>query len=164
MKLYKIIFVIISLLLITSCGRKEFTEAGIDEIVEEYNKILETTAEGKNFDWGDAKAYSNFTAYFSESKLIFINEDYRLRFPAESFNRYYFKEGNLIYFIGKNLDRTTKARNDLTLYIDPSGNVIRYDKIVNGERTPLEEDESDQILNHAKDLVTSVQYKLKSEH
>jgi len=67
MKLYKIIFVIISLLLITSCGRKEFTEAGIDEIVEEYNKILETTAEGKNFDWGDAKAYSNFTAYFSDS-------------------------------------------------------------------------------------------------
>ena len=62
------------------------------------------------------------------------------------------------------MDRTTKVKNELTLYIDPSGNVIRYDKIVNGERTPLEEDESDQILNHAKDLVSSVQFKLKSEH
>jgi len=159
-----IIFIFFVVVLIASCGRKEFTEAGIDEIVAEYNIILETTTESKNFDWGDSKAYSNFTTYFSDSKLIFINEDYHERVPAEAFNRYYFKDGNLIYFIGKGLDRYSKRRNDLTLYVDPNGNVIRYDKILNGNRAPLEEEESDRILDHAKELFSSVQFKLKSEH
>jgi hypothetical protein len=160
MKFYKIVLFVLSILILISCGRKEFTEAGIDEIVEEYNEILETTAESKNFDWGDAIAFSNFTAYFSDSELIFINEDYRRRFPFEAFNRYYFKDGNLIYFIGRELDRTTKEKKELTLYVDPKGNVIRYDKIFKGERASLEKEESDYVLSHAKELYNAVQFKL----
>jgi hypothetical protein len=157
-----ILISVFSLFIVISCGRKEFTEAGINEIVAEYDKILEKATDGKRFDWGDAKAYSNFTAYFHESKLIFINEDYTHRIPIEAFNRYYFKDGNLVYFIGKEFDANTKKRTELTLYIDPNGNVIRYDKIAGGERIELESEESDFIINHADELYKVVDFKTSS--
>lgn len=150
----KIIF-ITSIIFITliSCGRKEYTEAGIQEIKQQIDSLL-YTAQGEKFDWGSAKAYSYFTAYFNKSKeLIFINEDYKYRKRASSFNRYYYKDGNVIYFIGRELNYDpVKQQENLDVLIDPDGNVIAYDKIVNGKRENLSSDDAEEIVQHAAEL------------
>ena len=107
----------------------------------------------EHFDWGSAKAYSNFRAYYNNSELIFINEDFRHRHPGESFNRYYFKDGNLLYFIGKELTyNPKKIYNNVDMMVDPDGNAIAYDKLVNGNRMSLSGEEIDAIVDHAKQL------------
>lgn len=146
-------FLVISfaLLLIVSCGRKEYTEKGILEIKAEIDSLLHKPDAEEHFNWGSASAYSNFRAYFHDSNLIFINEDYRYRKPGDSFNRYYFKDGNMLYFIGKELSyMPNKQFKNIEMMVDPDGNVIAYDKVVNGQRSALSSDESNEIIEHAR--------------
>ena len=139
--------------LIVSCGRKEYTEKGILEIKKEIDSLLHNPEAEEHFNWGSAKAYSNFRAYFYKSELIFINEDYRYRIPGDSFNRYYFKDGNMFYYIGKELiQQPQKQFKNLEMMVDPDGNVIAYDRLVNGQRTGLNNEEAEAILEHAKEL------------
>jgi hypothetical protein len=85
--------------------------------------------------------------------LIFINEDFRYRQPGEQFNRYYFKDGNMLYFVGRALTfNPEKQYTNIDMMIDPDGNVIAYDNIVNGQRLNLSSEESQKIIQHAKDL------------
>ncbi|MDH3269248.1 MAG: hypothetical protein OEM46_10385 [Ignavibacteria bacterium] len=152
MKLYQIIIFALLVLLI-SCGRKEYTEKGILEIKKEIDSLLYNPEGEEHFNWGSEEAYSNFRAYFHNSKLIFINEDYRYRQPGEAFNRYYYKDGKLIYFVGRELTyMPDKKFNNLEIMVDPDGNVISYDKVVNGQRMNLEGTESEKIIQHAREL------------
>lgn len=141
------------IILIISCGRKEYTEQGILEIKQEIDSLLHTPEGEEHFNWGSAKAYSNFRAYFHNSKLIFINEDYQYRAPGESFNRYYFKDGNMLYYIGKELTyMPDKEFKNIEMMVDPDGSVIAYEKIVNGQRVGLTGEEADKIVEHARAL------------
>jgi hypothetical protein len=152
MKFYPLI-IFAFLLLFFSCGRKEYTEKGILEIKNEIDSLLYHPDAEEHFSWGSAKAYSNFRAYFHNSKLIFINEDYRFRKAGDSFNRYYFKDGNMLYFIGKELTYIPdKKYRNTEMMVDPDGNVIKYDNIINGERVGLSSEELNEIINHAKEL------------
>lgn len=153
MKIFYITLSISILIILFSCGRKEYTEKGILEIKEEIDSLLYNLQGEKNFDWGSAEAYSYFRAYFHNSKLIFINEDFHYRQPGEAFNLYYFKDGNMIYFIGKEIIYTpNKQFRNIEMMVDPDENVIAYEKIVNGQRLGLESEESDFIISHAKEL------------
>jgi hypothetical protein len=153
MKSKLILFSILIITLIISCGRKEYTEQGILEIKQEIDSLLYNPEGEEHFNWGSAKAYSNFRAYFHNSKLIFINEDYRYREPGESFNRYYFKDGNMLYFIGKELTyMPDKKYKNIEMMVDPDGKVIAYEKMVNGKREGLSSDEADLIVEHARQL------------
>lgn len=148
-------FILLSLIIILliSCGRKEYTEQGILEIKQKIDSLLHNPEGEEHFNWGSAKAYSNFRAYFQDSKLIFINEDYRYREPGESFNRYYFKDGNLLYYIGKALTyMPDKQFKNIEMMVDPDGQVIAYEKMVNGQRESLSGDEADLIVEHAQQL------------
>ena len=152
MKYYLLIIPFI-LVLISSCGRKEFTEQGILEIKKEIDSLLYHPDAEEHFDWGSAKAYSTFRAYFHKSELIFINEDYRYRKAGDSFNRYYFKDGNMLYYIGKELTYMPKKQSkNIEMMVDPDGKVIAYDRIVNGERIGLSSEEAEEIVNHAREL------------
>jgi hypothetical protein len=152
MKLYHFIILAFILLLI-SCGRKEYTEKGILEIKKEIDSLLYNPESEESFNWGSAESYSNFRAYFHEAKLIFINEDFHFRQPGEEFNRYYFKDGNVLYFVGRSLSYSPdKVFTNIEMMIDPDGNVIAYDKIVNGQRLNLDSDESEKIIQHAQEL------------
>jgi hypothetical protein len=153
MKTTAIILTSVIVISILSCGRKEYTEQGILEIKAEIDSLLHNPEAEEHFDWGSAKAYSNFRAYYHNSELMFINEDFRHRHPGESFNRYYFKDGNLLYFIGKELTYTpTKIYNNVEMMVDPDGNALAYDKIVNGNRKSLSAEEIDAIVDHAEQL------------
>jgi hypothetical protein len=153
MKIRLLILFIFVLILLISCGRKEYTEQGILEIKQEIDSLLHNPEGEEHFNWGSAKAYSNFRAYFHNSKLIFINEDYQFREPGESFNRYYFKDGNLLYFIGKELTyMPDKQFKNIEMMVDPDGQVIAYEKVVNGRRESLSGDEADLIVGHARQL------------
>ena len=159
------LFLLTSLIfiLLVSCGRKEYTEQGIKEIKKEIDSLLYNPDAEEHFNWGSAKAYSNFRAYFHNSKLIFINEDYRFRQSGDSFNRYYFKDGNMLYYIGKELSyMPDKKYMNLEMMVDPDGNIIAYDKIVNGERLALSSQESKEIIEHAKELEKIVSTKIAS--
>ena len=143
--------------MVSSCGRKEYTEKGILEIKKEIDSLLYNPEAEKHFNWGTATAYSNFRAYFHNSKLIFINEDYRYRQPGEAFNRYYFKDGNLLYFVGRELTYLPdKQFKNVELMVDPDGNVIAYDFVINGQRTGLDSDDSKKIIEHARALEKTV--------
>ncbi|MCU0365468.1 MAG: hypothetical protein MUE93_07370 [Ignavibacteriaceae bacterium] len=151
MKLYQFILVALILLIVSSCGRKEYTEKGIQEIKKEIDSLLYNPEAEEQFNWGGAEAYSNFRAYFHKSKLIFINEDYRYREPGEAFNRYYFKDGNMLYFVGRELTyMPDKQFKNVELMVDPDGNVIAYDFVINGQRTGLDNDDSKKIIDHAR--------------
>jgi len=153
MKSHQIILLALVLILMSSCGRKEYTEKGILEIKKEIDSLLYNPEGEEHFNWGSGNAYSNFRAYFHTSKLIFINEDYRLRQPGEEFNRYYFKDGNLLYFVGRALTyMPEKQFTNIEIMVDPDGSVIAYDKIVNGQRMNLDGDESEKIIKHAREL------------
>ena len=151
MKLYQIILFALILILISSCGRKEYTEKGILEIKKEIDSLLYNPEAEEQFNWGGADAYSNFRAYYHNSKLIFINEDYRFREPGEAFNRYYFKDGNLLYFVGRELTyMPDKKYTNIEMMVDPDGNVIAYENVMNGQRSGLSSDDSKKIIEHAK--------------
>jgi len=151
MKLYQILLISLILIVITSCGRKEYTEKGIQEIKKEIDSLLYNPEAEEQFNWGSADAYSNFRAYFQNAKLIFINEDYRYRQPGEAFNRYYFKDGNMLYFVGRELTyMPDKQFKNIEMMLDPDGNVIAYDKVVNGQRSGLSSEESTEIIQHAR--------------
>jgi len=153
MKHYSLLIIILVLVLLSSCGRKEYTEQGINEIKKEIDSLLYHPDAEEHFDWGSAKAYSTFRAYFHKSKLIFINEDYRYRKAGDSFNRYYFKDGNMLYYKGKELTyMPQKQSKNIEMMVDPDGNVITYDRIVNGERIGLSNEEAEEIVNHAREL------------
>jgi hypothetical protein len=153
MKISQIILVTLILMIIFSCGRKEYTENGILEIKKEIDSLLYNPEAEEHFNWGSGEAYSNFRAYFHNSKLIFINEDYRYREPGEAFNRYYFKDGNMLYFVGRELTyMPEKQFKNIELMADPDGNVIAYDKVINGQRSGLSSEESTEIVQHAKEL------------
>lgn len=152
MKIFLPIAFVLILLLI-SCGRKEYTEQGILEIKKEIDSILYNPEAEEHFNWGSEKAYSNFRAYFHNNKLVFINEDFRYRQPGEQFNRYYFKDGNMLYFVGRALTfDPDKKYTNIELMVDPDGNVIAYDKVANGQRMNLDGVESDKIIQHAREL------------
>jgi len=141
------------------CGGKEYTEEGIREIVEEINVKLEK-AVGEEFNWGSPEAYSLFRAYFSGNELIFINESFTYRKPAESFNRYYFKDGNMLHLIIKKLEyarnedsgKGKKVMTTIEFYSDPDENILFYDKIVNTKRATLGDEEAEEIFRHVDEL------------
>jgi hypothetical protein len=142
-----------ALILFSSCGRKEYTEKGILEIKKEIDSLLYNPEGEEQFNWGSENAYSNFRAYFHNDQLIFINEDFRFRQPGEQFNRYYFKDGNFLYYVGRELSfNPDKEFKNIEVMIDPDGNIVAYDKIVNGQRKNLDGIESKKLIEHAKEL------------
>ena len=155
---------------IISCGGKEYTEEGIREIVEEINVKLEK-AVGEEFNWGSPEAYSLFRAYFSGDELIFINESFTYRKPADSFNRYYFKDGNMLHLIIKKLEYTRnnesgkekKVITSIEFYSDPDENILFYDKIVNTKRATLGDEEAEEIFRHVDKLKEIVNKREKSK-
>jgi len=153
MKLYHFILITLILLIVASCGRKEYTEKGILEIKKEIDSLLYNPEAEEHFNWGSGEAYSNFRAYYNNAKLIFINEDFRYREPGEAFNRYYFKDGKMLYFVGRELTyMPDKQFKNVELMVDPDGNVIGYDYVINGQRTGLDSDDSKKIIKHSQEL------------
>jgi hypothetical protein len=141
------------ILIFISCGRKEYTEQGILEIKKEIDSLLYNPEAEEHFNWGSSEAYSNFRAYYHKSKLIFINEDFRYREPGEAFNRYYFKDGKMLYFVGRELTyMPEKQFKNVELMVDPDGDVIAYDYVINGQRSGLDNDDSKKIIKHSQEL------------
>jgi len=162
----KILFLFITvfaiLIINSSCSKKEYTEAGINEICSGIDTLLNSAA-GENFDWGSGEAYSYFTGYFVDSRLIFINEKFNFRSGGDSFNWYYVYENNTVRYVEKRLEylkdennKTQKQLTDLTVQITPSGDVLNYDKIVNGKREQLTNEESKRIFEHSRELIDIV--------
>jgi len=156
-KIFILIFISLILFFI-SCGKQEYTEKGISEIVQRTDSLLINLA-GQKYDWASAKAYSTVLAFYPEPDIIFLNEDLTYRRAAEAFNLYYYKDGHLIHFIGKKLEyfpkkvkKTKKKMTKLKLNLDSDGDVISYQKFVNGELLSLDDPELEDVLTHAEEL------------
>lgn len=161
-----IICVFILSLLIFSCSNNEYTENGIKQISHQIDSLL-YTSEGENFDWGSSDSYSTFYAYFSDSILVFINENLRYRDGGESINWYYIYKNSLIQFVQKKIvhkkdnNKSRKSMLNLTIQITPSGDVLNYDKIIDGQRKELTGTESEWIYSHSKELIEIVKERSK---
>ena len=156
-KIFLLIFISLILFFI-SCGKQEYTEKGINKIVQRTDSLLINLA-GQKYDWASAKAYSTVLAFYPEPDIIFLNEDLTYRRAAEAFNLYYYKDGHLIHFIGKKLEyfpkkvkKTKKKMTKLKLNLDSDGDVISYQKFVNGELLSLDDPELEDVLIHAEEL------------
>ncbi|GBD88339.1 hypothetical protein BMS3Abin03_02274 [bacterium BMS3Abin03] len=160
----KFLLFFLPLLILISCS-KDYTEEEVKQIVKDADKKLEKLA-GQKYEWASAKAYSTVMAYYTTPDIIFINENLKYRTTAEAFNLYYFKDGNLIHFIGKKMayiyEKNKKSRKELTrltMYLEQDGDVISYEKIINTERVSLKDSDLEEVLNHAKEL-----YELVGDH
>jgi hypothetical protein len=160
MKMNKILLLTFTLLILflNSCGKQEYTEKSINEIVQKTDSLL-TNLAGQKYDWASAKAYSKVKAYYPKPDIIFLNEDLTYRKPAEALNLYYYKDGDLIHFIGKKMEYITKnvkkpkkELTKLTLNLESDGDVISYYKIVNGELSSLDDSDVEEVLTHAEEL------------
>jgi len=156
------IFFLLFISFIISCSKQDYTEKSISEIVQRTDSLLINLA-GQKYDWASPKAYSTMLAYYPEPDIIFLNEKFTYRRPAEAFNLYYYKDGHLIHFIGKKLDYSTeykkgikKQLTKLNLNLDSDGDVISYQKIVNGELLSLDDSELEDVLAHAEELYNLV--------
>jgi hypothetical protein len=145
------------ILFVISCGKEEYTEQGISEIVQRTDSLLINLA-GQKFNWASAKAYSTVLTFYPEPDLVFLKEELYRR-PAKASNLYYYKDGYLIHFIGKklkyfpkNIKNTKEQTTNLTLNLDSDGDVISYQKIVNGELLNLDDSELEEVLTHAEEL------------
>ena len=146
------------LFFLISCGKKEYTEKSINEIVQRTDSLL-TNLAGQQYDWASAKAYSTLKAYYPEPDIVFLNEDLTYRKPAEALNLYYYKDGDLIHFIGKkmeyitkNVKKAQKKLTKLTLNLESDGDVISYYKVVNAELSSLDDNDVEEVLTHAREL------------
>ena len=150
---------LIAIFFINSCVGREYTEEGIKEIVEEINVKLDNAVE-EEFNWGSPEAFSTFRAFYSDDKLIFINEAYTYRKPAESINRYYLKDGKMLHLISKKLGyeknkvsgKGMKVITKLELYSDPDENILLYNKLANNKRETLTDEEAEKIFRHVDEL------------
>ena len=152
------IFFLLFILLTVSCAKKEYTDKSINEIVQKTDSLLFNLA-GQKYDWGSAKAYSTVNAYYPKPDIIFLNEDLTYRKSADAFNIYYYKDGNLIHFIGKkmeyinkNVKKVKKQLTKLTLNLESDGDVISYYKTVNGKVSSLDDSDLEEVLTHAEEL------------
>jgi len=155
--IFLIIFASLILFLI-SCGKQEYTEKGISEIVQRTDSLL-TNLAGQKYDWSSAKAYSTVLAFYTEPDIIFLNEKLKYRRAAEAFNLYYYKDGHIIHFIGKKIEyfpkkekKTKQQMTKLWLILDYDGDLISYQKIVDGEILRLDDSELEEVLTHAEEL------------
>ena len=156
-KIFLLIFISLILFLI-SCGKQEYTEKGISEIVQRTDSLLINLA-GQKYDWASAKAYSTVRAFYTEPDIIFLNEKLKYRRAAEAFNLYYYKDGHIIHFIGKKIEyfpkkekKTKQQMTKLWLILDYDGDLISYQKIVNGKISSLDDSELEEVLTHAEEL------------
>ena len=156
-KIFLLIFISLILFLL-SCGKQENTEKEISKIVLRTDSLLINLA-GQKYDWASAKAYSTVRAYYTEPNIIFLNEKLKYRRGAEAFNLYYYKDGHIIHFIGKKLEyfpkkvrKTKKQMTKLWLILDYDGDLISYQKIVDGEILRLDDSELEEVLTHAEEL------------
>ncbi len=162
--------IVLAFLLFTSfisCSKKEYTEKGIKQICSNIDSLL-YDVKGEEFDWGSADAYSYFTAYFHDSDFVFINENFKGREDIESFNRYYIYDFSVIQVIQKKIEYVSdennimhKSKLSLTVFMTPSGDVVMYDKLLNGKREQLTGEESVWIYNHSQELIKIVQERSK---
>jgi len=158
---FKFLLLLFPLLILVSCGKK-YTEEEIQQIVNETDKKVEKLA-GQHFDWGDRKAYSTLTAFYPDPDVIFVRENLRYRKHGEAVNIYYFKDGNLVYYVGKELvynheksAKLRKALTHLTLYLNPDGDVIKHEKTINFQEAPLEDSDVENVLEHAEEIYHKV--------
>ncbi len=156
-KIFLLIFISL-ILFLTSCGIQEYNEKEISEIVQRTDSLLFNLA-GQKYDWASAKAYSTVRAFYTEPDIIFLNEKLKYRRAAEAFNLYYYKDGHIIHFIGKKIEyfpkkekKTKQQMTKLMLNVDSDGDVISYQKIVNGELLNLDDSELEDVLTHAEEL------------
>ena len=155
-KIFILIFASL-ILFVISCGKEEYTEQGISEIVQRTDSLL-TNLAGQKYDWASPKAYSTVLTFYPEPDLVFLKEELYRR-TAKASNLYYYKDGHLIHFIGKKLDYFTKNKKGLkkqltklTLNLESDGDVISYHKIVNGELSSLDDSDLEEVLSHADEL------------
>jgi len=156
-KIFLLIFISL-ILFLTSCGIQEYNEKEISEIVQRTDSLLFNLA-GQKYDWASAKAYSTVRAFYTEPDIIFLNEKLKYRRAAEAFNLYYYKDGHIIHFIGKKIEyfpkkgkKTKQQMIKLWLILDYDGDLISYQKIVDGKILSLDDSELEEVLTHAEEL------------
>ena len=152
----------LSTLILTACNNQSYTEKGIDQIVQTTDSLLADLT-GQKYEWASKSAYSTIMAYYPTTDLIFLNESYNKRSFAEAVNFYYFKDRAVVRYVSKMLEylkqdngHIKKRYLRLTINFDPDGDVISYEKLINGKVTGLSSEETEEILSHSRELYAIV--------
>lgn len=153
----KILTVFVSLLIIISCASKD---EQIQTIKDYVDKI---SAEIKFEDGFDAikvrgEKRSRFRSYYQNNELVFINEDMNIGIRGNSSNKYFFRNGELVYFSEQtilskddSLKINTKTMIKSEVYFDTNIELFS-ERIINGTLIPFSDLEIKSILEHSQIL------------
>jgi len=154
----KIFSLIVITVLLSFCGQKKYSLEDVKAIVQKADANMHGLEE-TNFEWASKRAYSHIRAYYPLPGYIFLNEKINFRTGGDSYNHYYFKDGNLVYYKERKLTFKKDQRNNwrrvlssLDLYLNQDGNVVGYDNVEDKKVADLKSEQVEETLHHAREL------------
>jgi len=144
-------------LMIISCASSEEKLQNIKDYV------VKLSAEIKFEDGFDAikvrgEKRSRFRSYYQNNELVFINEDMNIGNRGDSANKYFFRNGILVYYkedtiLKKDDSLNVYGKTPLRTEIYFDGNsVLQSERIIKGVLLPLSDKEINSIIEHSKIL------------
>lgn len=153
----KYFFLLLPLIFIFSCASKE---ERLEKLIQIKNEIDPKLDYEKGIDaiHSTDTTLSKFRFYYLDDELAFINEDLQLQNEGRGFSKYYFKDGELFYYIGNrkvyedvNGKLGAKSLTRWEFYLEGK-DTLSFFKTVNSRIDSLRDWEFDFILSHAEDL------------
>lgn len=157
-KILKIFSLIVITVLLSYCGQKKYSLEEVKAIVQKADANMHGLQE-TNYEWASKRAYSNIRAYYPLPGYIFLNEKIKFRTGGDSYNHYYFKNGNLVYYKERKLtfkkdkhNRWRRVLSSLDLYLNQDGNVVGFDNMEDKKSADLKSEQVKELLHHAGEL------------
>ena len=154
----KVAAAIVFIIILNFCGQKNYSLDEVKGIIKTVNDNLHGLKE-KDYEWASKKAYSKIKAFYPLKGYTLLNERIRFRSGGDSFNLYYFKDGNLVFFKERKLTFKKTYRNklrrvlsSLDLYLDQYGNVVGLENMADKKKADLEGSQVTDILSHANEI------------
>ena len=154
----KVAAAIVFIIILNFCGQKNYSLDEVKGIIKTVNDNLHGLQE-TDYEWASKKAYSKIKAFYPLKGYTLLNERIRFRSGGDSFNLYYFKDGNLLFFKERKLTfketnrgKLRRVLSTLDLYLDQYGNVVGFENVTDKKKVDLEGSQVTDIISHAHEI------------